>query len=47
MDDVICPYCNRPILPGERRIPWFTKDEDQNTTERGALHLHHVTTWGK
>lgn len=38
----ICPVCDQELLPGERRISWFNKDEDFNTSERGAIHLKHL-----
>ncbi len=39
MDELTCPACETPIVPGERRVSWFTKDERVETSERGAVHL--------
>lgn len=42
MDDLICTICYASIQSGQRRISWFNKDENNNTTERGAIHLSHI-----
>jgi hypothetical protein len=39
MNEPICPACEEPIAPGERRVPFFTKDERELLTERSAVHL--------
>lgn len=43
MNVILCPVCNHPILPGEPRISWFNQDFNNNTTDRGAIHLKHLT----
>ncbi len=39
MNEPICPACKRPIVAGEPRVSWFTRDERVETSERGAVHL--------
>lgn len=40
--NVVCPICGKAILPGDPRVSWFTKNESNDTTERGAIHLEHI-----
>jgi len=43
MNEERCPICGLPFMAGERRVSWFAK-VDEFTTERGAIHLSHLTT---
>lgn len=40
MDVEICANCQLTIQPGEKRTPWFVKNESNDVTERGSVHLN-------
>ena len=42
MNEDKCPICGQDFLDGERRVSWFAK-EGEHVTERGAIHLNHLT----
>lgn len=47
MDELLCSDCGLPIVPGDRRVSWFTKNDAGFTTERGAVHLACLTGVGE